>query len=204
MTPALNSDGTYDYGTSWSAKVVAWAGFRAGSITGATSGTIYSNMTVNASSAAITDDLVTVLRYKGSYGFAGSVGGQGNTGAAYPAAQRLLDGYPGNSANWVKCINHQTLGNGQSYGVTRYQAFIVKTAVEDPSINLNVQFVTTDGGNGTVEGIVTHKSNWLKHVRITSHGGDKGHYGEGQLRITVSVPGMNSWSFVNTFWTNTD
>lgn len=105
MNPALNSDGTYDWGTKWSATLVAWKGFKAGRITSATSGTCYSNMTVTASSASITDDLVTVLLYKhGVDGFAGQVYGQGNTGAAYSAAQKLIDEYPGNSANWVKGI----------------------------------------------------------------------------------------------------
>lgn len=206
MNPALNSDGTYDWGTKWSATLVAWKGFKAGRITSATSGTCYSNMTVTASSASITDDLVTVLLYKhGVDGFAGQVYGQGNTGAAYSAAQNLIDEYPGNSANWVKGINGQRLGQGQAYRRTRYQAAIVKTAIEDPSITLDVKFVTipTNNANITSPGTKTI-TNWHKTVVFAAHGGDKGHYGDGYLSVIVSVPGMDSWKFTNWFWTNTD
>lgn len=206
MTPALNSDGTYDWGTKWSATLVAWKGFNAGRITSDTSGTCYSNMTVTASSASITDDLVTVLLYKhGVDGFAGQVYGQGNTDAAYSAAQKLIDEYPGNSANWVKGINGQRLGQGQAYRRTRYQAAIVKTAIEDPSITLDVKFVTipTNNANITSPGTKTI-TNWHKTVVFAAHGGDKGHYGDGYLSVIVSVPGMDSWKFTNWFWTNTD
>ena len=206
MNPALNNDGTYDWGTKWTATLVAWNGFRAGSIIGPTSGTIYSDLTINANHAAITDSLVTVLLYKHDIdGFAGQVGGQGNTTAAYEAAQKLLDNYPANSNNWVKAINGQWLGRGQSYGRTRYQAAIVKTIIEHPSITLDVKFVTnwTSNANITSPGTRTI-TNWYKTVVFAAHGGDKGHYGDGYLSVTVSVPGLTSWTFRTSFWTNTD
>ena len=206
MNPALNSDGTYDWGTKWTATLVAWKGFIAGSITSDTSGTCYSDMTVNASHAAITDSLVTVLLYKHNIdGFAGEVGGQGNTTAAYKAAQKLLDNYPANSNNWVKAINGQWLGRDQSCGRTRYQAAIVKTIIEHPSITLDVKFVTnwTINANITSPGTRTI-TNWYKTVVFAAHGGDKGHYGDGYLSVTVSVPGLTSWTFRTSFWTNTD
>ena len=206
MNPALNSDGTYDWGTKWSATLVAWKGFKAGRITSDTSGTCYSNMTVTASSASITDNLVSIKMYKhGASGFVNNeIRGQDQFDAAYKAAQKLLDGYPSNIANWVDSPNNMTYGTGQSAYWTRYQAMVIKTAIEHPSITLKVRFAQIVDYAAGIHCKFTDVSNYTKYARLIARGGDKGHYAESKLYVTVSVPGMADWNFVNTFWTNTD
>ena len=210
MTPALNSDGTYDWGTKWSATLVAWKGFNAGRITSDTSGTCYSNMTVTASSASLTNSLLSVKRYKPNwYGFAGSTGGQQQSSITSSAAQagiKLLNNYANTPNNWEEVPNGNFPGTyGISFGRSYYNGIRVECPYHYSCINISANFVTTDGGNGAVYGWKVTDEQWLKTFTIVGGGGDKGHYGEGQLRVTLTVPGISgSITHVSTYAINSN
>ena len=210
MTPALNSDGTYDWGTKWSATLVAWKGFNAGRITSDTSGTCYSNMTVTASSASLTNSLLSVKRYKPNwYGFAGSTGGQQQSSITSSAAQagiKLLNNYANTPNNWEEVPNGNFPGTyGISYNRSYYNGIRVECPYHYSCINISAKFVTTDGGNGAVYGWKVTDEQWLKTFTIVGGGGDKGHYGEGQLRVTLTVPGISgSITHVSTYAINSN
>lgn len=207
LSPALNSDGTYFWGTKWTATLKAWKGFKAGTITSASSGTCYSNTTISASAASITDDLITVMRYEGTEGdwCIGYVGGQGNMSYAFAVAQTYHNKYPANSTHWIKCTNGWRAGRDQSYTITRYQAFRVTCATHDPSITVTVKaYCTRSERYASINGKVTNINNWDRTVVMDSEGADNGHYGEGVLTVNVSVPGMAEWNYKNTFWTYTN
>ena len=210
MNPALNSDGTYDWGTKWSATLVAWKGFNAGRITSDTSGTCYSNMTVTASSASLTNSLLSVKRYKPNwYGFAGDTYGQQQSSITSSAAQagiKLLNNYANTPNNWEEVPNGNFPG---TYHISRYRSYYNGVRVECPyhysCINISAEFVTTDGGNGAVYGWKVTDEQWLKTFTVVGGGGDDGHYGEGQLRVTLTVPGISgSITHVSTYaiWSN--
>ena len=210
MNPALNSDGTYDWGTKWSATLVAWKGFNAGRITSDTSGTCYSNMTVTASSASLTNSLLSVKRYKPNwYGFAGSTGGQQQSSITSSAAQagiKLLNNYANTPNNWEEVPNGNFPGTyGISFGRSYYNGIRVECPYHYSCINISANFVTTDGGNGAVYGWKVTDEQWLKTFTIVGGGGDKGHYGEGQLRVTLTVPGISgSITHVSTYAINSN
>lgn len=204
ITPALNSDGTLFWGTKWTATLKAWNGFKAGRITSASSGTIYSNTTITASAASITDDLIGVIMYQ-RHGIT-SIGadGQGNYSGGFALAQSFLDGYPANSANWVKGVNGGSYHHDISYKWSYCQAVRITCATHHPSITVNVTW--THGYNkwGWIDYRITNIDNWTKAVRLVSSGGDKGGYESGTLTITVSATGVNSWTFSNHFATTSD
>lgn len=206
MNPALNSDGTYDWGTKWTATLVAWKGFIAGSITSDTSGTCYSDMTVNASSASLTNELLSVKHHKptNAYGFAGEVGGQQKTNydqSGIQAGIRLLNNYANEPQNWVEVPNGYHPGTYHiSYGRTHYNAIRVTCPYQYPCININARWVNIDDGNGNVHGFKIIDEQWLKGFSIAGGGGDKGSYGEGRLYVTLTVPGISgSINFVSTY-----
>ena len=210
MNPALNSDGTYYWGTKWSATLVAWDGFNAGRITGDTSGTCYSNMTVTASSASLTNSLLSVKRYKPNwYGFAGDTYGQQQSSITSSAAQagiKLLNNYANTPNNWEEVPNGNFPGTYHiSYHWSYYNGVRVECPYHYSCINISAEFVTTDGGNGAVYGWKVTDEQWLKTFTVVGGGGDDGHYGEGQLRVTLTVPGISgSITHVSTYaiWSN--
>lgn len=202
ISPALNSDGTYFWGTKWTATLKAWKGFKAGTFTTASSGTCYSNMTVSASAASITDDLIGVIMYKqnGMQFDAGvGPGGQGHYEDAFRIAQSYLDNYPANKARWVRGVNGGSYYNEYSYDYTYWQAIKITCATHDPSIKVDVKW--TDGWNkwGGFSCRITDIDSWTKDVRLVVSGGDKGGEQRGWLTITVTATGVNSWKFSNFF-----
>ncbi len=210
MNPALNSDGTYDWGTKWSATLVAWKGFNAGKITSATSGTCYSDMIVTASSASLTDSLLSVKRYKPNwYGWAGETRGQQQhyiTSSAAQAGIKLLNNYANTPNNWEEVPNGNFPGTYHiNFRYSEYNGIRVECPYHYSCINISAKFVTTDDGNGAVYGWKVTDEQWLKTFTVVGGGGDKGNYGEGQLRVTLTVPGISgSITHVSTYaiWSN--
>lgn len=157
MNPALNSDGTYDWGTKWSAALVAWKGFKAGSIFSATSGTCYSDISVNATAASLTNSLLSVKRYKPNYyGWAGETYGQQQsyiTSSAAQASIKLLNNYANTPNNWEEVPNGNFPGTYHiSFRYSEYNGIRVECPYHYSCINISAEFITTDGGNGAVYG----------------------------------------------------
>mgnify|MGYP002761529813 CR=1 FL=1 len=212
MTPALNSDGTYDWGTKWSATLVAWKGFKAGSIFSATNGTCYSDISVNATAASLTSKLLSVKYHtpvSGLCGFAGMVFGQQKTeynDTGTQAGIKLLYKYTNEPQNWVEIpnnFNHGTLYT--SYHRTYYNAIRVTCPYNYACINIDAKWVNVDDGNGNVHGFKIIDEQWLKGFAIAGGGGGKHPYGEGQLHVTLTVPGISgSISFKATWSISTN
>ena len=167
-------------------------------------------MTVTASSASLTNSLLSVKRYKPNwYGFAGNTYGQQQSSITSSAAQagiKLLNNYANTTNNWEEVPNGNFPG---TYHISRYRSYYNGVRVECPyhysCINISAEFVTTDGGNGAVYGWKVTDEQWLKTFTVVGGGGDDGHYGEGQLRVTLTVPGISgSITHVSTYaiWSN--
>lgn len=206
MNPALNSDGTYDWGTKWFATLVAWKGFNAGRITSDTSGTCYSNMTVTASSASLTTELLSVKYHTptNKYGFAGSVYGQQMTeynGIGIQTGIKLLNNYANEPQKWVEIPNNFHPGTYHiSFSRTYYNAIRITCPYQYSCINIDAKWVNTSDGNGNVHGFKIIDEQCLKGFSIAGGGGDRGHYGEGQLHVTLTVPGISGSISFKAIW----
>lgn len=151
----------------------------------------------------LSSDAVSIRRTTGVWH--GYVGGQSNASAAYAAGFSLLDNYSSKRSEFIDVPASEYTGNGISYKTTVWHAFRVYSAFTTLNCTMNIKFTTTDGGNGTVtwSGLRTHSARHKDFV-IAGHGGDKSHYGEGLVEITLIVPGIRQVSYVGRFWINSD
>lgn len=152
----------------------------------------------------LSNSAVTVRRSSGG-SWHGSVGGQCNWGAAYAAGFALLDKYDTKKDEFIDVPATEYIGSGISYSRTSWHAFRIYSVFPELTADIDVKFRTTDGGNGTVvmSSIREHSARHKDFV-IAGGGGDKGHYGEGVVEISLQVPGIRSIYYKGTFWINSD
>lgn len=151
----------------------------------------------------LSSDAISIKRSNGVWH--GVVGGQCNWDAGFKAGFELLDKYDMKKNEFMDLPATEYSGHPIAYRTTVWNAFRVYSLFEYPGTVLDIKFKTTDGGNGTVEcsKIRTHSA-YHKDFVIVGGGGDKGHYGEGVVEITLRVPGLRSQYYKGTFWINSD
>ncbi len=134
-----------------------------------------------------------------------SVGGQSNLGGAFSAGFEFLEEFERNFKSFVEVtsVADETLGHAQAYRETRYWCYRVRM----PRAlwgTIAVEFKIIDGGNGVVDISEIKGDAKDKYFVVASHGGDKGHYGESRLTISVNCPGIFTANYTAKIWTNTD
>lgn len=173
----------------------------------ATKGRVMKNGTTYAILSGWGPKTVLVQRTRNrSYGnWYGDVGGQDNHSYAQSVGWSVLNNYESYKGDFINISGSEYTGGGIPYKDTVYHCFRVYSYYMHPQMNIDIRFTTTDGGNGQViwSGLRTH-SQWYKDFVISGGGGDKGHYGEGLVQITVSAPGINTISYTGRFWIDSD
>lgn len=153
------------------------------------------------------DDLVIQrLVSGGSYGWYSSVSGQSNTGGADTAGFDLLDSYDLNIDKFVNVMNvSERIGHDIAYRSTAYTAFRIYCAYENSDVNIDIKYTLIDGGNGavTISEIREH-SIWHKDFVLRGHGGDKGHYGQANVDITLFAGALGTYTYHGEWWINSD
>lgn len=169
----------------------------------ATKGRVMKNGTTYAILSGWGPKTVLVQRTRGNW--YSHVGGQGNYNSAFNNGWNVLNNYESYKSSFIDISGSEYVGSGISYKDTMYHCFRIYSYYQHPQMQITVNFTTTDGGNGEViwRGLRTH-SQWHKDFVIAGAGGDKGHYGEGLVQITVSAPGINTISYTGRFWINSD
>ena len=117
---------------------------------------------------------------------------------------KLLNNYANTPNNWEEVPNGNFPGTYHiNFRYSHYNGVRVECPYHYSCINISAEFVTTDGGNGAVYGWKVTDEQWLKTFTVVGGGGDKGSYGEGQLRVTLTVPGISgSITHVSTYAIN--
>lgn len=152
----------------------------------------------------LSNSAVTVRRTSGG-GWHGDVGGQCNWGEAYKAGFALLDKYDTKRSEFIDVPATEYIGSPISYSRTVWHAFRVYSVFPELTANIKINFWQTNGGNGAVciSEIREHSARHKDFV-IAGGGGDKGHYGESIVEISLQVPGIRSIYYKGRFWMNSD
>ena len=100
----------------------------------------------------------------------------------------MLDNYQNEKDKWVQCVSGGYHYRGISYKTTVYNAFRIEYLWEYSGMQISVRFVTTDGGNGSVDGKVTEITQWHKEI----------------VYVDMTAPGMEALHFVDTYAINGD
>lgn len=177
------------------------------------------SVTANPYTYNIKEDTIIVPTYeeisyrfviqRGNSPWQGSVGGQGNISDAFNAGFAFLDSHDVNYSGWTNIIDRgihsEYIGRDIAYRETVWQPFRVWLEYPFPDASIAISFRSIDGGNGevTMSSIREH-SQWHKDFVLEGNGGDKGHYGESSVTITLTAPRLGTYSYKCNMWMHSD